>query len=264
MPAVARPVGRPRFARLGPGTIRSNGPLALVSAPFSWIRPETWGIHLVPADAWIDPARQVDRALVTHGHADHARRGHARTVATPETLAIMALRYRTGEGPDAGDAVPAGYGETISLAGAVRATLMPAGHVLGSAQILLEYAGERVVVTEDYKRRPDPTCSPFEVTPCDAVITEATFGLPLFTHPPIALNERWSRRLPDPVTAMASGWMRETDRSLVFEVASDSVHESRRHKSGLAMRFPRTHRVRWDKPPHEADRIDTLRALIRD
>src|SRR3990167_865183 len=148
---------------------------------FAWIRPEPHGIHVVPADSWIDPSRPVDHALVTHGHADHARGGHGVTVATPETLAIMDLRYNTREGATA---VP--YGETIRLKGGVDATYIPAGHVLGSAQILLEHAGERVVVTGDYKRRPDPTCPPFEVTPCDIFITEATFGLPLFTHPPIA------------------------------------------------------------------------------
>ena len=265
--------------------------------PLSWIKPEPWGIHVVPADAWIDPSRPVDRALVTHGHADHARGGHGQTVATPETLAIMELRYFTREG-----ATPVSYGETIQLKGGVSATYIPAGHVLGSAQILLEHAGERVVVTGDYKRRPDPTCAPFEVTPCDVFITEATFGLPLFCHPPIAqemaklldrlaahadrcvlvgayalgkaqrviaelraaghhepiylhgalinmcrlyedfgvnlgelrlvseatkdemrghvvmcppgaLNDRWSRRLPDPITAMASGWMRVRQRA---------------------------------------------------
>ena len=120
--------------------------------PFSWIRPEPWGIHVVPADCWIDPARPVDRALVTHGHADHARGGHGQTVATPETLAIMKLRYATADG-----ATPVAYGESIALPGGVTAAYVPAGHVLGSAQILLEHAGERVVVTGDYKRRPDPT-----------------------------------------------------------------------------------------------------------
>jgi putative mRNA 3-end processing factor len=268
-----------------------------VRAPFSWIRPEPWGIHVVPADCWVDPARPVDRALVTHGHADHARGGHTQTVATPETLAIMKLRYATSDG-----ATPVAYGESIALKGGVTATYVPAGHVLGSAQILLEHAGERVVVTGDYKRRADLTCPPFEVTPCDIFITEATFGLPLFTHPPIAeemakllerlaahpdrcvlvgayalgkaqrviaelrasghtapiylhgamermcrlyeelgvelgelrlvadaakddirghivicppsaLNDRWSRRLPDPITAMASGWMRVRQRA---------------------------------------------------
>jgi putative mRNA 3-end processing factor len=268
-----------------------------VRPPFSWIRPEPWGIHVVPADFWIDPARPVDRALVTHGHGDHARGGHGQTVATPETLAIMELRYQTRDG-----ATPVAYGEAIDLPGGVRATFVPAGHVLGSAQILLEHAGERVVVTGDYKRRPDPTCPPFEVTPCDVFVTEATFGLPVFCHPPIeqeiaklldrlathpdrcvlvgayalgkaqrviaelrraghrqpiylhgamermcrlyeefgvdlgelrlvadatkdqlrghivvcppgALNDRWSRRLPDPITAMASGWMRVRQRA---------------------------------------------------
>ncbi|WP_159979813.1 MULTISPECIES: ligase-associated DNA damage response exonuclease [unclassified Novosphingobium] len=264
---------------------------------FSWIRPEPWGIHVVPADCWIDPARPVDRALVTHGHADHARGGHGATFATPATLAIMKLRYATEEG-----AVAVPYGDRIELPGGVHATWIPAGHVLGSAQILLEHAGERIVVTGDFKRRPDPTCPPFEVTPCDVLVTEATFGLPVFRHPPVeeevgklltalaanpqrcvlvgayalgkaqrliaelrraghrdtiwlhgamermcrlyeewgidlgdlrlvsdagkqdlagsvvlappsALNDRWSRRLPDPITAMASGWMRVRQRA---------------------------------------------------
>jgi putative mRNA 3-end processing factor len=264
---------------------------------FSWIRPEPWGIHVVPADCWIDPSRPVDRALVTHGHADHARGGHGTTLATPETLAIMKLRYQTDEGARA-----TAYGETISLGAGVDATWLPAGHVLGSAQILLEHAGERIIVTGDYKRRPDPTCPPFQVTPCDILVTEATFGLPVFRHPPIeqeiakllkaladnpdrcvlvgayalgkaqrliaevrraghaapiylhgamermcrlyeewgvdlgdlrlvsevkkeaiaghivvcppsALNDRWSRRLPEPITAMASGWMRVRQRA---------------------------------------------------
>ena len=98
--------------------------------------------------------------------------------ATPETLAIMALRYGTSEG------TPVAYGESVQLGG-VDISYVPAGHVLGSAQILLEHAGERVVVTGDYKRRDDPTCAPFEVAPCDIFITEATFGLPVFRHPAI-------------------------------------------------------------------------------
>ena len=268
-----------------------------MSAGFTWIRAEPHGIHLRPADCWIDPSRPVERALVTHGHADHARGGHGQTIATPATLAIMELRYQTREG-----SVPVEYGETIRLPGGVDATFIPAGHVLGSAQILLEHAGERVVVTGDYKRVPDPTCPSFEVTACDVFITEATFGLPVFCHPPIeteiakllkaredhpercvlvgayalgkaqrviaelrraghhdaiwlhgamermcrlyaefgvdlgelrlvseakkdelrgaivvcppsALNDRWSRRLPEPITAMASGWMRVRQRA---------------------------------------------------
>lgn len=268
-----------------------------MTADFSWIRPESHGIHVLPADVWIDPSRAVGGALVTHGHADHARGGHGQTVATAETLAIMKLRYATSDGTRT-----VAYGETLRLPGGVDATFFPAGHVLGSAQILLEHAGERVVITGDYKRRPDPTCPPFQPVPCDVFITEATFGLPLFSHPPIAeevgkllarlaaepkrcvlvgayalgkaqrviaelrraghhapiylhgamekmcrlyedfgvplgdlrmvadrprealrgsiivcppsaLNDRWSRRLPDPITAMASGWMRVRQRA---------------------------------------------------
>ncbi|WOE73989.1 ligase-associated DNA damage response exonuclease [Alterisphingorhabdus coralli] len=261
-----------------------------------WIEPHPYGIYVKPADAWIDPMRAVDTALVTHGHADHARGGHKRVFATPETLAIMNLRYATG---DEGHGVP--YGESFDLNG-VKVSYHSAGHVLGSAQIRLEYGGETVVVTGDYKRRPDPTCAPFEVVPCDVFITEATFALPVFRHPPTqeelgkvlalleaqpersvligayalgkaqrviaelralgynkpiylhgalekmcnlynslgvdlgeiyavadaekadmaghvvlappsALNDRWSRRLPDPITAMASGWMRIRQRA---------------------------------------------------
>merc|ERR1711974_524204 len=66
----------------------------------------------------------------------------------------------------------------------VTVTFYPAGHIAGSAQALIEYRGARLVISGDYKRRPDPTCEPFEVVPCDVFITEATFGLPVFTHPP--------------------------------------------------------------------------------
>lgn len=261
----------------------------------SWIEPFSEGIYVRPADAWIDSSVPKPRSLVTHGHADHARGGHGTVWATPETLAIMECRY----GPQAGR--PVAYGEAMRL-GEVDITFVPAGHVLGSAQIVLEHAGERVVVSGDYKRRPDPTCAPFEPVPCDIFITEATFGLPVFRHPetveevdrlllrladnpdrcilvgayalgkaqrliaelrcrghhepiyihgalerlcnlyagfgvplgelrlatgadktemrgriviapPGSLNDRWSRRLPDPITAMASGWMRVRQRA---------------------------------------------------
>jgi len=261
----------------------------------AWIDPRPEGIYVKPADAWIDPSRPKPRALVTHGHADHARGGHEAVWATAETLAIMDCRY----GPQPGH--PAAYGEAMRL-GEVDVTFVPAGHVLGSAQILLEHGGERIVVSGDYKRRPDPTCAPFEPVPCDIFVTEATFGLPVFRHPavageidrllqrlhdnpdrcilvgayalgkaqrlivelrcrghdapiyihgalqrlcdlyaelgvglgelrpatgvpkdalkghivlapPGALNDRWSRRLPDPITAMASGWMRIRQRA---------------------------------------------------
>ena len=141
----------------------------------SWIEPFPEGIYIKPADAWVDPGQPKPRALVTHGHSDHARGGHGTVLATPETLAIMECRY----GPQKG--VPVQYGETLTL-GDVEVGFVPAGHVLGSAQVILDHAGERVVVSGDYKRRPDPTCARFEPVTCDVFITEATFGLPVFRH----------------------------------------------------------------------------------
>ncbi len=245
----------------------------------------------------VDPVRPVDRALITHGHSDHARAGHGAVLATRETIDLMRLRYGDGF---AGSIQAIEYGEPIALGG-VTVSFHPAGHVLGSAQILVEAGGVRVVASGDYKDAPDPTCAPFELVPCDVFITEATFGLPVFRHgdaaaeiakllrsvalfperahligayslgkaqriiallraagydqpiylhgaveaitsyyaarmdlgalrlardaeksdlagaiaicPPSALNDRWSRRFPDPVTAFASGWMRVRARA---------------------------------------------------
>lgn len=146
-------------------------------------RPETWlintpeGLYCAPAGCHLDPVRAVERAVITHGHSDHARSGHGAVLATAETLDIMTLR-----GCAAGAMQRLAYGEAIRL-GEVTLWLAPAGHVLGSAQVVMEHSGCRVVFSGDYKRRPDPTCAPFQVVPCDLFITEATFGLPVFRHP---------------------------------------------------------------------------------
>jgi putative mRNA 3-end processing factor len=126
----------------------------------------------------IDPTRPVAKALITHGHSDHARAGHGAVLATQETLDIMRLRYGDNF---AGSTQAVGYGETLKLDG-VAVSFHPAGHVLGSAQIRVERKGLRVVASGDYKDVPDPTCLPFELVPCDVFITEATFGLPVFRH----------------------------------------------------------------------------------
>lgn len=121
----------------------------------------------------------VDRAIITHGHADHARYGHLHVLATAQTISIMKQRY--GENC-AGSFQALQYGEPLTIDD-VTITLFPAGHILGSAQVLMEYQGQRVVATGDYKSRPDSTAQPFELVPCDIFITEATFGLPVFQHP---------------------------------------------------------------------------------
>ena len=136
-------------------------------------------LHIRAIDTFIDPTSPKDRAIITHGHSDHARSGHGKVLATADTIAIMKVRY--GEGC-AGSFQALAYGEPLDIDG-VRITLYPAGHMLGSAQVLIEHQGQRVVVTGDYKRHPDRTAQPFELVPCDLLVTEATFGLPVFQHP---------------------------------------------------------------------------------
>lgn len=140
------------------------------------------GLYCPAGGFHIDPARPVARAVVTHAHADHCRPGSAALLATPQTLRIAAARY--GESAF-GVTQALGYGQPLRV-GDVTLRLAPAGHVLGSAQVVIEAGGRRAVVTGDYKRRPDPTCAPFEPVSCDLFVTEATFGLPVFRHPPVA------------------------------------------------------------------------------
>lgn len=266
--------------------------------PESWLSVSAAGLYCAPGDFHVDPVRPVERAVISHGHSDHARPGHGKVLATADTIAIMQARY----GKEAfASAQAARYGQPVRI-GEVEVTLVPAGHVLGSAQVALAYSGSRVVISGDYKRRRDPTCQPFEPMSCDVFVTEATFALPVFRHPPdhgeiakllhsvalfperahlvgvyalgksqrviallreagwdgpiylhgalmelctlyetrgialgpllpaagvakealkgqivlappSALGDRWIRRLPDPVPAMASGWMRVRARA---------------------------------------------------
>src|SRR6202000_1961251 len=143
------------------------------------LRNTPQGLYCPPGDFHIDPTQPVDHAVITHGHSDHARAGHGTVLATPETLDIMAERYGLGF---AASTQAAAYGEAAAR-DAVEVTLVPAGHVLGSAQAVVRWKGLTMVVSGDYKRRRDPTCPAFEPVPCDVFISEATFGLPVFRHP---------------------------------------------------------------------------------
>ena len=147
--------------------------------PAAILHPRPEGLYSPLADLYIDPVRPVPRALITHGHSDHARSGHGVVIATAETLAIMEARCGPGF---AGSTQALKYGERFDVGGA-RISLHSAGHVLGSAQAAVEADGCRIVASGDYKRQPDPTCAPFEIVPCDVFISEATFALPVFTHP---------------------------------------------------------------------------------
>ena len=146
--------------------------------PQDILLPAAAGLCCKPGGFHIDPVRAVERALITHGHSDHARPGHGAVLATQETLDMMRLRYGDNF---AGRTQAIGYGEEIRL-GDVTVKFHPAGHVLGSAQIAVTAKDTCIVASGDYKDTPDPTCAAFEIVPCDVFITEATFGLPVFRH----------------------------------------------------------------------------------
>lgn len=131
------------------------------------------GIYCPAGDFYIDPWRPVERALITHGHSDHARPGHAHYLATEAAQPV--IRHRLGEI----SIETIGFGETRSIGGA-SVSYHPAGHVPGSAQIRVEVGGEVWVVSGDYKTQADRLSEPFEPVPCHAFITECTFGLPVF------------------------------------------------------------------------------------
>src|ERR1044072_5997537 len=149
-----------------------------IMRPEDILKPTPAGLCSAIGGFHIDPVRPVDRAVITHGHSDHARPGHGAVLATRETLDMMRLRYGDNF---AGSTQVATPGEMLTL-GSAQVTFHPAGHVLGSAQVAVEHGGCRIVASGDYKDAPDPTCAPFELVACDVFITEATFGLPVFRH----------------------------------------------------------------------------------
>ena len=138
------------------------------------------GLYCAAGDFHIDPWEPVDRAIITHAHADHLQPGSRVYVTTSASAALV--RARVGE-----DAAieTVSYGETVTRDG-VRVSLHPAGHILGSAQVRIESAGEVWVVSGDYKLDADPTCAPFEPLGCHTFLTESTFGLPVFRWSPQA------------------------------------------------------------------------------
>src|ERR1700691_4317815 len=155
-----------------------NGSYITDMRPQDILLPIPAGLCCKPGGFHIDPTRPVERAVITHGHSDHARPGHGAVLATQETLDMMRLRY----GDNFARSTQAiAYGEQLKL-GDVTIKFHPAGHVLGSAQIAVSCKATRIVASGDYKDASDPTCAPLEVVPCDVFITEATFGLPVFRH----------------------------------------------------------------------------------
>lgn len=135
------------------------------------------GLYCEAGDFFIDPKGRVRNAVVTHAHSDHARRGAERYITASSGAGV--LRCRLGANIRVETYA---FGEKFML-GPVQVSLHPAGHILGSAQVRMEYGGEVWVASGDYKREPDPTCEPFEVVKADVFVTEATFGTPKYVWP---------------------------------------------------------------------------------
>lgn len=163
------------------------------------------GFYCAAGDFYIDPWQPVERAVITHAHADHARRGSSAYLTTNE--GELVLRTRMGEHAVI-RAIP--YNERITING-VEVSLHPAGHILGSAQVRVAYRGEVWVASGDYKTGFDATCTPFEPVPCNTFITEATFGLPIYRWPAqeavfSEINQWWRRNQEQNKASLLMGY----------------------------------------------------------
>ncbi|NEV94388.1 ligase-associated DNA damage response exonuclease [Psychroflexus sp. YR1-1] len=162
------------------------------------------GIYCAAADVYLDPWRKVDKAIISHGHADHSRWGNKKYITHHDNIPIM--KHRLGEIDVEGKA----YGETFTINN-VKFSLHPAGHVIGSSQIRVEHKGEVWVFSGDYKDEADGVCSPFEPVQCDTFITECTFGLPAFKWKPQAevmkdINQWWRENKAEGRTSVLFGY----------------------------------------------------------
>lgn len=202
------------------------------------------GLYCPVADLYIDPWKPVDQAIITHAHEDHARMGNLKYLAHRDSVPI--LKHRLGMYTNV---QPVGYGETIYING-VKVSLHPAGHIIGSSQVRLEYKGEVWVISGDYKLEPDEICDPHELLKCDVFITEATFGLPIFKwqHQGDVFNEinNWwaDNRSQQRFSILAGQALGKTQRILhnldtsqgkVFAHGSMESINTMLHRQGLAI-----------------------------
>lgn len=153
------------------------------------------GLYCPAGDFYIDPWDRVDRAVLTHAHSDHARWGCKKYLAAKSCESL--LRVRLGNNIDL---LSVDYREKLRIKDAF-VSLHPAGHILGSTQVRIEVDGKVALITGDYKLQPDPTCDPWEAVECDLMVTESTFGLPVF---------RWPKT--QDVIEQLVGWWQENQR----------------------------------------------------
>jgi putative mRNA 3-end processing factor len=181
------------------------------------LEPTDRGLYCAAGDFYVDPWRPVARAVITHAHSDHARAGSASYLTAERGVEI--LRDRIGaEATIQGTA----FGETVMLGG-VSVSLHPAGHILGSAQVRIEHAGEVWVVSGDYKTIPDRTCDAFEPLRCHVFVTESTFGLPIY---------RW--RANDELVAEVNDWWRTNQqRGRTSVILAYALGKAQRVLAGL-------------------------------
>ncbi|MEI6797699.1 MAG: ligase-associated DNA damage response exonuclease [Pseudomonadota bacterium] len=187
----------------------------MARAPVIFQTPQ--GLYCPAGDFHIDPMGRVPRALITHGHSDHAARGMGSYLCTTQALPV--IRHRLGKITAEGMA----YGEPRQIGG-VRVSFHPAGHVPGSAQIRIERDGEVWVASGDYKTAPDALCEPFEAVPCHTFLTETTFGLPIFHWQPEAVV----------MGQIARWWQANAARGVASVLLAYSFGKAQRLMAGLA------------------------------
>jgi putative mRNA 3-end processing factor len=163
------------------------------------------GIYCAQADIYIDPWQPVEKAVITHGHSDHARAGSKKYLCHTHTVPILKLRL----GEDV-QAEGLAYGEVVHING-VSVSLHPAGHIIGSAQVRLEYNGDIWVVSGDYKLMHDGLSTPFEPVKCHHFVTESTFGLPIYKFPEPRMvyekiNEWWQHNAAEGINTILLGY----------------------------------------------------------
>ena len=163
------------------------------------------GLYCAAGDFYVDPWKKVDQAIITHAHSDHARSGIKHYLCSQDCELVLKLRVGMKASVE-----PLAYGQVVNLNG-VHVSLHPAGHILGSSQVRIEYNGRVEVVSGDYKTDADPTCTPFEPVKCHLFVTESTFGLPIYRWPDPKLvfeevNRWWARNRELGRTTVLSGY----------------------------------------------------------